>query len=162
MKKFLLIASLFLCSLLLPLQIAAQAGKLPPFRMMQAGNRIFKAEDLPIGKPVIIVYFSTDCEECSTFVKGMLDRMNDFRSVSIAMVTFQSVESVSKYIVKNGLNNYPNLYVGTEGNVFYLRNYYKIMTFPFVALYTKNGDYVITYTSKEVSLDDLVKRVKGL
>ena len=162
MKSIILISSLFLCFILMPLKMAGQAVKLPPFRMMQAGNKVFRAEDLPIGKPIMILYFSTDCEECSTFVKGMLDRMNDFKGVSIAMVTFQPVESVSKYIVKNGLNMYPNLYVGTEGNVFYLRNYYKITTFPFVALYTKNGDLVVQYTGKQVSLDDLVKKVKGL
>jgi hypothetical protein len=33
----------------------AQPGKIPPFSMMQANGKVFKAQDLPMGKPIIII-----------------------------------------------------------------------------------------------------------
>jgi thiol-disulfide isomerase/thioredoxin len=140
----------------------AQEGKLPPFRMMQPGGRIFKAEELPVGKAVLIFYFSTDCEVCHDLLKGILDKSADFRNVSVAMVTYQTVEAVSRYIVANNLNMYPNFYVGTEGNVFFLRKYYGITTFPYIALYTKDGDLVYKDFGQNIKAADLAVRVHKL
>jgi protein-disulfide isomerase len=47
----------------------AQAGKLPPFRMMQTNGKVFKAEHLPIGKPTIIIYFSPECDHCEKLIQ---------------------------------------------------------------------------------------------
>jgi hypothetical protein len=160
--------NIFLFSMLLWLGMTslaetnAQSGKVPPFRIMQANGKFFKAEDLPVGKPILIIYFSPDCEDCHAFIEGMLNRIYDFKNVSIAMVTYLTGDAVSKYIVKNSLNMYTNIYVGTEGNTLFLKNYYNIVTFPFVALYSKEGDLIVKYTSKQVDLDDLAQRIKKL
>ncbi len=140
----------------------AQDGKLPPFRMMQPGNKIFKAEDLAVGKPVLIFYFSTDCDVCHDLLKGILDKAGEFRNVSVAMVTYQTIEAVSRYIVANNLNMYPNFHVGTEGNVFFLRKYYGISTFPYIALYTKDGDLVYRDFGKNVTVEILSGKVRAL
>jgi thiol-disulfide isomerase/thioredoxin len=142
--------------------IFAQTGKVPPFRMIQSNRKVFKAENLPFGKPIIIIYFSPDCEDCQMLTSEFLARINDFRDVSIAMITYQSVENVSGYITKNKLSNYSNIYVGTEGSSLFVKNYYNILQFPFVALYNKNGDLIKKYYSKEVSLNDLSDRLKLL
>jgi hypothetical protein len=158
---------LFAYILLIPLMFVAcladaQSGKVPPFKMLQPDGKVFKAEDLPIGKPIIIIYFSKECEDCQQLTDKILNRIDDFKKVSIAMITYLSVESVSKFVMKNGLNKYPNIYIGTEGNYLFVLNYYKINKFPFLALYTKNGDLVKMYHDYEVDLDDLLSRLMNL
>jgi hypothetical protein len=37
----------------------AQTGKVPPFRMVLKNGKIYKAENLPFGRPIIIFYFFT-------------------------------------------------------------------------------------------------------
>lgn len=137
-------------------------GKVPPFRMTQADGRLFKAENLPYGKPILIIYFSPDCEECQKLTGELLGRIDDFRNISIAMITYQSIENVKKYVSKNKLNNYSNIYIGTEGSSLFVRNWYNIMTFPFLILYNSNGDMIRMYNTKEIDLDDLYARVKTL
>ena len=139
----------------------AQPGKIPPFRMVQVNGRVFKAEDLPMGKPIIVIYFSPECDHCEKLMKELFKRAADFNRASIAMITYLPVEKVSKFVKDYNLTKYANMYVGTEGTSFFVRNYYKITDMPFTALYTKNGDLVVSY-SKDVSLKDLSRRLNNL
>ena len=162
MNKWLKFSILVFLSVFIFSGIYAQSGKVPPFRVIQANGKIFKAEYLPVGKPIVIIYFSPDCEDCQRLTKELLTRINDFKGVSFAMVTYQPVENVSKYVTKNSLGKYDNIYVGTEGSSLFVKNYYNIVKFPFVALYNKNGDLIIKYNTKEVDLDNLLYRIRNL
>ncbi len=147
---------LSVCSL-----VYAQSGKLPPFRVVQSNGKVFKAEDLPIGKPIILIYFSPECDHCDKLMKDLMKRQANFKKASIAMITYLPVEKVSKFVQQYNLNKYPNIYVGTEGNAFFVRNYYKITDMPFIALHNKNGDVVKVYR-KEGALTDLISQLDKL
>ena len=138
----------------------SQSGKVPPFRMVLPDGRVFGAEDLPLGKPIIILYFSIDCDDCLQTIMNMLARIDEFNAASIAMITFFPIESVSDFVTDFYLENYSNIYVGTEGTSFFVRNYYNISELPFIALYTKEGNLVKSYY--ESDLDDLAEQLDNL
>jgi hypothetical protein len=140
----------------------AQTGKVPPFRMVLKNGKVYKAENLPLGKPIIIFYFSPECEECHSVLEEILNRMVEFKSASIAMITYFSVESVAKYVDDNKLEKYPNLVVGTEGNLLFVLKYYDIVQFPFIALYTKEGNLVKKYYQRQIDIDDLIRNLRRL
>jgi len=125
-------------------------------------GKIFRAQDLPLGKNIIIVYFSPECEECHEFTNAMKERIEDLQDASIAMITYMPVEKVRPYVAENRLYIYPNIYIGTEGNSLFVANYFSISLFPFVALFDIKGTLVKKYTSKEVNIDDLINRLKSL
>jgi thioredoxin-related protein len=156
-----LFAAIFAC-LSISIQVSAQAGKVPPFRMIQGNGTLFRAQDLPVGKPIIIFYFSPECEDCHKLTNEILSRINDLRGVSIAMITYQSVENVRKYVIDYRLSSYNNIFVGTEGSSLFVRNYYNITKFPFLVLFDKNGNQVVKYPENQVNTDDLCRRVKLL
>ncbi len=139
----------------------AQAGKLPPFSMMQGNGKVFKAQYLPMGKPIIIIYFDPDCDHCKNTTKELLAKSDQFKKASIAMVTFLPVDKVIEFEKKYELKKFKNIYVGTEGNAFFLKNYYRLITMPYIALYTKNGDIVKEYRT-EGSLTDLSVQLNSL
>jgi len=143
-------------------EVYSQTQKVPPFQIMLHDGKVFRAQDLPLGKHIIIVYFSPECEECHEFTKAMKERIEELQSASIAMITYMPVEKVKPYVAENRLYLYPNIYIGTEGNSLFVANYFSIKLFPFVALFDKNGTLVKKYTSKEVSIDDLINRLKSL
>jgi len=84
------------------------------------------------------------------------------QKASIAMITYLPVETVKQYVTKNKLADYKNIFVGTEGNYLFVKDYYKIDQFPFMALYSKNGDLIKKYHSKEINVDDMLLRLKSL
>ena len=130
--------------------------------MIRQDGRIFKADSLPVGKPIIIIYFSPDCEDCQQFMDKISNSIDDFKSASIAMITFLPVESLSQFIERNNLNKYPNFYVGTEGSNFFVRDFYNIGQLPFVAVYTKDGDLVKQYSGKEIDFNDFLEHLRNL
>lgn len=160
MKNRIIVPILIFLGLIINSDSYAQNGKVPPFRMIMSDGKIFKAEYLPIGKPIVIIYFSPDCEDCQKLTKDLIDRINDFKNVSFAMVTYQPVEFVGQFITKYNLSKYENIYVGTEEKFQFLRNYYKIVHFPLVVLYNKNGDFIVKYNTKEIDLDNLLWNIK--
>ncbi|HQG36222.1 MAG TPA: thioredoxin-like domain-containing protein [Bacteroidales bacterium] len=162
MKLYFKVSILGTLALLLYLRVNAQSGKVPPFRIIQPDGKIFKAEELPFGKPILIVYFSPECEECHKLTYELLNRINDLKNVSMVFITYTSVESVSKFVIDNNLRKYTNIYIGTEGNYLFVLKYYDIKQFPFIALFDKEGNLIKKYYSKEVNLDDLIDHLKGL
>jgi len=139
----------------------AQTGKLPPFKILQSNGKVFTAHDLPMGKPILIVYFSPDCDHCEKMLKEFFKQSLGFQKASVAFITYLPVDKVSKFEKDYKLSAYSNMYAGTEGATFFVRNYYKIMDMPFAALYTKDGDFVTSY-EKEVNLKGLIEKLKGL
>lgn len=139
----------------------AQKGKLPPFKMMRTNGKVFSAQDLPMGKPILIVYFSPDCDHCEKMLKDFFKQSASFQKASVVFVTYLSVDKVSKFEKDYNFTNYPNMYAGTEGTTFFMRNYYKIMDMPFTALYAKDGNMVISY-EREVNLKLLSEKLRGL
>jgi cytochrome oxidase Cu insertion factor (SCO1/SenC/PrrC family) len=154
---------LFLASLtlLISQDIYSQVRKLAPFIISLSDGSGFKAENLPIGKPVIIIYFSPDCEDCQKLTEGLLKRMDEFKTASIAMITYLPVENVKQFVAKYKLDAYPNIYVGTEGSTFIVRYYYNIVHFPFIVLHDRKGNLIKIY-NKEENLDDLSDHLRNL
>lgn len=158
LSRFLVVMflQLFAASVLL-----AQSGKVPPFQMVQANGKIFRAQDLPVGKPILLVYFSPECDHCEKMLKAFFSQANHFQKASVALITYLPVDKVSKFTKDYNLAKHANMYTGTEGSTFFVRNYYRIKELPFVALYTKNGDFVTSY-EKDVDLASLAEKLKRL
>jgi thiol-disulfide isomerase/thioredoxin len=161
-RRFFTRAIVLLAVLTLPFgRMHAQAGKLPPFRMMQASGKLYKAENLPMGKPILIIYFSPDCEHCQKFMKNFFQKTNDFKKASVVMITYLPVEKLAQFDKDFSVQKFSNLYTGTEGTSFFVRNYYNIMQMPFTALYDKNGNFIASY-SRDIPLNDLSKKLNSL
>jgi thioredoxin-related protein len=161
MKKIKILFAAFVLLLFTASFVHAQSGKLPPFKMMQTNGKVFKAQNLPMGKPILIVYFSPECDHCEKMLKEFFKQATNFQKASVAFITFLPVDKVSKFEKDYKLAKYPNMYSGTEGFTFFVRNYYKIREMPFVALYTMTGDFVTAY-EKDVDLKALAAKLKGL
>jgi hypothetical protein len=155
---FLITVSLFILS---NSDIYAQSGKLPPFSIMQTNGKTFKAQNLPFEKPIIIIYFSPDCEDCLLFMDKFFNKINDFSKASIVMITFLPIDDVAKFAVKFKTARYKNITLGTEGSTFFIKDYYRIMELPFAALYDKNGNMQSSY-QKKIPLKELIVKLQKL
>ena len=157
-----LTASIFSCFafiLFFPSRMNSQT--IPPFKMTLSNNKIFKAADLPKGKPLVLIYFDPDCDHCQKLMADLFKKINSFKKVEMVLITFKSVTEVAAFEKKYTTSKYANMKVGTEGTLFYLKNYYKLVKMPFTALYDSKGNYNFSYR-EETPVDDLIKRLQGL
>ena len=139
----------------------SQPNKVPPFQIIQASGKAFLAGNLPLGEPIVIIYFSPECDECQQLTKELLNRIKEFKNTSIAMITNLSLDKVKQFVTEYHLDKYPNIFVGTEGDTFFVGKYYRVGKLPFMALYTKNGDLIKIY-DKVLSIDDLIINLRKL
>ena len=145
MKTYLLLMMLCVMSMMTNSDANAQKGKLPPFRMQTSSGGIFKAEQLPMGKPIILIYFDPGCDHCDELLRAFFRRAGEFTKASVAMITYEHPSRLIAFEKAFHTKDHSNLYTGTEGESFFVRNYYGITSMPFVALYNSMGDLVKEY-----------------
>jgi thioredoxin-related protein len=153
-----LLFCLFFCS---SSDVWAQSNKVPPFRMTQSNGKLFNATNLPYGKPILLIYFSPDCDHCQVMMKEWFKMANDFKKASVVMISFLPIDKIAKFEKEFKVNQYSNIIVGTEGLSFFVKNYYRIADMPFAALYDKNGNLITSY-EKDIPLNELANKLKKL
>jgi len=158
-SKILSFAFCFAIAILCFLQ--ANSQQMPAFKMTLSNGKTFNSSELPKGKPLILIYFDPDCDHCQRLMDTLFKKINDFKKAELVMVTYKSVTDLPAFEKKHNTHNYANIKVGTEGTVFYLRNYFKLEIMPFTVLYDKKGNYVYSFR-KETPVADLIRRVKAL
>jgi hypothetical protein len=139
----------------------AQSNTLPSFNMMLSNGKLFAASELSAGKPVILIYFAPGCDHCEQLMGAFFRNIHAFQEAEVVMVTFKPLSEVSRFEQAWQTSKYPNIKVGTEGDTFYLRTYYRLDRTPFMALYNKKQTLVYLYR-KETAVDDLITRLKQL
>ena len=154
-------AAILFCFSGISFSLRANSQTIPSFKIKLSNNEIFNAADLPKDKPLVLIYFDPDCDHCQKLMTELFKKMNNFKNVEMVLVTFKSVTEIAAFEKKYKSSKYPNLRVGTEGTLFYLRNYYKLVKMPFTALYDSKGNYKYSYRD-ETSVDDVIKRLGGL
>lgn len=142
-------------------KVNSSFGDIPPFKILQTNGTFFTATELPKNKPVVLVYFSPDCEHCQVLMNAMFKRINEFKKTELVLVTFKPLEELIGFENSYGTKKYPFIKTGTEGNTFFLRYYYKIQTTPFTAIFDKNGKLVASYR-KDTKVDELIRQVRQL
>ena len=159
--RFFAINIFFCFSAILCFPSRMRSQTIPPFKMTLSNNKVFNATDLPKNKPLVLIYFDPDCDHCQKLMTELFKKINSFKKAEIVLITFKPVTEVAAFEKKYNTRKYANMRVGTEGTLFYLRNYYKLEKMPFTALYGSKGNYSYSYRD-ETPMDDLIKRLQGL
>jgi hypothetical protein len=149
------------CFAVISFSLRANSQTLPSFKITLSNNKILHATDLPKGKAIVLIYFDPDCDHCQKLMAEFFKNINSFKKAQIVLVTFKPVIEIIAFEKKYDTRKYPNIKVGTEGTLFYLKNYYKLVKMPFTALYDSKGNYSYSYR-EETPVDDLISRLKRL
>src|SRR5215217_2882507 len=93
----------------------SQAGmkKIAPFQIRLTNGQQYTSSQLAAG-PVVLIYFSPDCEHCQNFTKDMVKNFNVFVNKQVVMVTFQAMDMLKPFVAQYNLGSYSNVKVGTE------------------------------------------------
>ena len=137
----------------------AQSQTMPVFSIAQSNGKTLNTAQLPKTKPVILIYFSPDCDHCTTLLNAMFKQMDQFNKATILLVTFRPMNEITEFEKKYKTTGYKNIIVGMEQPVFFLKNLYQLQSTPFTALFNKNGNLVYSY-KKETPVNELVMRLK--
>nr|WP_295931740.1 thioredoxin fold domain-containing protein [uncultured Dyadobacter sp.] len=129
-------------------QSAGGTKKIAPFQIRLVNGQQYTSAQLAAG-PVVLIYFSPDCDHCQDFTKDLLKNYSVVANKQVVMVTFQSMEMLKPFVSQYSLSTYPNFKVGTEGTTYQVQRYYGIRSFPYIAIYDKKGNLVRTFEGEQ-------------
>lgn len=129
-------------------QLPGINNKIAPFKIQLTNGQTYTSAQLAKG-PVVLIYFSPDCDHCVDFTEDMLKNYPAFANKQVVMVTFQDMNMLRPFVKKHKLSQYTNIKVGTEGTSYTVQRYYQIRSFPYIAIYDKAGNLVKTYEGEQ-------------
>lgn len=131
---------------------------LPPMSITTAGGKLIAKGDIKKNTPVIIMYFSPQCDHCQQQTREMTGRMKDLDPVQIVMASYQPIEEITAFSKTYNLDKYPNIIIGRDAQ-FLLPPFYNIGSLPFLALYDKKGNLISVHEGN-LSVDKLIAAIK--
>lgn len=152
-----LLSTIFLATLLYA--ASANSQTIPDFKIKLTNGTTVSSTKVSAQKPLLIIYFAPDCEHCRKLMDQLFPQMDVFKNTEILMVTFESLNEVTWFENHYQTKKYPNVKVGMEVPVFFLKNYYHLENTPFTALFNKKGKLMVSY-KKYTPLSELIKWVK--
>jgi thioredoxin-related protein len=140
---------------------STDAKPLAPFEITLINNQSFKAFQLKKNEPVILMYFSPECDHCKDLTKEIVKQAKSIGTRQLVMVTYFPIAEVKKFANDLSLQKYPNIRVGTEGMTLIVQKHYNIRNFPFLVLYNKSGKLVKMFR-EQAPAADIVKAMQQL
>ncbi len=135
------------------------AQTMPAFSILQTNGKTLNTAKLPYTKPILLIYFSPDCEHCTTLLNSMFAQIDKFKKATILLVSFRPMSEIADFEKKYKTAAHSNIIVGMEQPIFFLQKLYQLQSTPYTALFDRNGKLVYEY-KKETLVDDLAIRLK--
>lgn len=118
----------------------------------------YSKDDLPQGKPVMIMLFSPECDHCQHETQELVKNKEAFKDIQLVMVTTYPIYRMNEFVEEYHVNEIPNVIVAKD--IYYLLlPFYDVRNFPFMALYDKKGN-LITTTEGSVPVTSLLKQLQ--
>jgi hypothetical protein len=130
---------------------------IPFFDIVLADGIRYRVTDMIPGQSAMLVYFDPDCDHCVDFIKKLMKRSGEFKNIQVILVTYVPLNVVKSFVLKTGLDKFPQIKTGTEGEKFIVRYYYNVIQFPYVALHDRNGKLFATFEGEVPEVSELAR-----
>lgn len=131
---------------------------IPPLSLNAPGGKLLSKGDIKKNTPVIIMYFSPECDHCQQQTRELTARMKELEPVQIVMASFQPLESIEAFSKTYNLSRFSNILIGRDSQ-FLLPPFYNIGSLPYLALYDKKGKLIKVHEGN-MSVDKLIAALK--
>lgn len=131
---------------------------IPPVQLLLVDNTNFTKADLKKNQPLILMYFSPECDHCQHQVNDMLKRIKDLKKYQIVMATSKSFEEMKAFYDKYKLAAYSNIVMGRDIK-YLLPPFFRMRNLPYLALYDKKGNLITSFDGN-VKVDSLISAFK--
>lgn len=99
--------------------------------------------------PLVLIYFSPDCDHCQQFISSLLQRESLIKKRQVLLASFVEVDQLARFGIGLGINRYPDLKMGTEGESFRIARALGIRKFPYIALYDSARNLIRTFEGEQ-------------
>lgn len=108
---------------------------LPAFKISTVpDSSLYTNNELNKSKPVVMMFFSPDCEHCQLQVKEFMAYKNELKDIQFVMISALPYKDNLGFYNEYNIAAFPNFKLGID-NTYKLRLLYRITTFPSMFVY---------------------------
>ncbi len=89
----------------------ANSQTLPSFTIHETNGTIINSRSLIKNKPIVLIYFSPDCEHCTTLLRNVFSNIAQFKKATIVLVSFLPIADVAAFEKNYHTSQYKNIIV---------------------------------------------------
>ena len=114
--------------------------RLPAFQIHTVPDSIiFHSEALKKNEPVILMFFSPDCDHCQKETKELLAYKEELKNLQIIMVSHMPYNTIKTFYTDYSISSMPNVKMGHDKD-FVLSLQYRPKTYPGIYIYNAKGE----------------------
>lgn len=130
----------FAITLLLSVLLCACGNKseIPDFNILLTDSAtVFNTAKVPVGKPIVFIFFGADCEHCQEQTNELLKNIDALNMVMFYFVSIDPIDKIKIFQEHYKLERYPNILIGRD-YAFSFPKFFEVNTTPFTAIYDKH------------------------
>lgn len=132
---------------------------IPAFRLFAVPDSIaFTNEQLKKDKPVMLMFFSPDCDHCQKETKELLAYKEELKGIQIVMASIANYAQIKTFYEDYGLKSMPNITMGQDPN-YALGGKFNLRTYPSMFIYDAKGNLAKAFTGN-ISIPAILDAVK--
>ncbi len=136
-------------------------NKVPSFDLLLIDSTtILNTENIPEGKPFVLIYFSPDCEHCQKETEDIIKNIDSLKNASLYYITSDPFERLVVFKDYYKTNKYSNIILCKDYKYEFIKNL-KPTTTPYSIVYNREKIPVAVFAG-ESKVTDLIKIVKRL
>jgi thiol-disulfide isomerase/thioredoxin len=121
----------------------------PPIRLLEVDSVHFVTKsDIKKNRQTLLIFFSPECEHCKHQMQDILANADKFKDIEIVMATFQPFDEMKSFYNYYRISDHPNIRMGRDEKYF-LPPYFKMQNLPYLALYSKKGQYITHFEGNQ-------------
>jgi thiol-disulfide isomerase/thioredoxin len=116
---------------------------IPAFKILKTDSiTLYTKDSLPHNRPIVIIYFSTECSHCQSEAKTIAQHMDSLNNAFFVWIDYHhTTQEIQAFGEKYGLTQFKNIIIGKEIG-FKIIPFYRIEYTPFMAVYNNSGLFV--------------------
>lgn len=135
---------------------------IPSFNLLQIDSTtIFNTKNIKAGKPIVLIYFSPDCEHCQEETAGILKSMDSLKNVQFYFITEDPLERLKVFYKYYHIDRYSNIFLGQDYQPFFRKNLNQKGITPYLLIYNHNRKLKAVYPGGTV-VHNLIKTIQDI
>ena len=144
--------------------VEKELNELPSFNLITADSTAFSSKQLKNHKPVVILYFNSECHFCQEEATQISNLKEEFSSAELLFISREDPEKIKAFAQTYKLNNHDNIhFLHDLGNAFSTK--FDVNSIPFTMVYSADRSLLAKYKGavkantllKDLTIDSLFK-----
>jgi peroxiredoxin len=138
-------------------EVTERIQRIPNFSFHTLKGVEYTQDNLPT-KPIVFVYFNSDCEYCQSEATKIHQRLADFKDIQLVFVSFEEVLSIKQFAKDYKLDSQKNI-TFLEDRKGQFSHIFDVNSIPYIVVYDADRKFLQKFKGA-TKIDNILKVLK--